>query len=86
VAKLNNEETRLLKRLQDKAKAPDAPPSTRSLNISIDLGDAEQVSRAQKLGLLDAFAEDDGGGGDDDNDNDDDGGDDPPKRRGYFGS
>jgi predicted nucleic acid-binding protein len=88
MAKLTDEESKLLKRLTDKQKAPDEPSIGKSLNISIDLGDEAQVARAQKLGLLAAFTGDD----DDENDDDDKGGgndddgSDPPKRRGFFPS
>lgn len=81
MAKLTEEETNLLKKLTAKAKAPDAPQSERRLNISIDLGDEAQVTRAQKLGLLDMFS------GDDDPDPEPDPDPDPeetPKRRGFF--
>lgn len=78
MAKLSADEAKALKALQAKAEAPDAPSVARALNVSIDLGDPEQVARAVKLGLLDPFDEDDGDG-------DGDGeGDDTPKRRGYF--
>lgn len=87
MGRLTKEEAAVLKRLREKADAPDAPPASRALNISIDLGDEKQVERAQKLGLLDLLA-----GGDDDTDDDDaddtDADDtdteDVPKRRGYF--
>ena len=82
---LSDEETRLLKKLQQKAKEPDAPPSSRVLNISIDLGDEAQVKRAGALGLLGLLRDDDAD--DDAGDDDDDAGDDEedtPRRRGYF--
>lgn len=75
---LSEKEQRLLQQLQEKEKAPAAPSGSRNLNVSIDLGDPEQVARAVKLGLLDPFDDDDG------DDGDDDAGDDTPKRRGYF--
>lgn len=82
MAKLTEEETNLLKKLTAKAKAPDAPAANRMLNISIDLADEAQVTRAQKLGLLDMFSDDTP---DDDPPGDDPPGDDPPKRKGFFG-
>jgi hypothetical protein len=78
VAKLSAKEAELLKKLQAKAEAPEAPASNRTLNIDIDLGDDKQVARAIKLGLLDAGDDDDGDGDDDDD------GDEPPKRRSFF--
>lgn len=82
MAKLSAKEAKLLKDLQDKSEAPDAPSVARSLNVSIDLGDDKQVARAMKLGLLDGVDDDDEGDGDDG----DSGGDDTPRRRGYFGN
>jgi hypothetical protein len=84
MAKLTEEESNLLKRLTAKAKAPDAPAANRLLNISIDLGDEAQVTRAQKLGLLDMFGNDDPPA--DDPPADDPPADDPPKRKGFFGA
>jgi hypothetical protein len=85
MARLTSDEAKLLKRLQQKAEAPDAPSASRALNISIDLGDEKQVERATKLGLLDALT-----GDDDETDDEDDDEDaqtdveDTPRRRGYF--
>ena len=79
MGKLTAAEARTLKALQEKSEAPDAPPVSRSLSVSIDLGDEKQVERAARLGLLDL--------GDDDDDGDDDAdadADDTPRRRGYF--
>ena len=81
MAKLSKKEADLLKSLQAKAEAPDAPPSQRVLNVSIDLGDPAQVERATKLGLLDGIEDDgDEGAGDEEEEEADDG----PKRKGYF--
>lgn len=82
MAKLSAEEQAVLKRLTDKAKAPDAPQSERRLNISIDLGDETQVTRAQKLGLLDMFSDDDDP--DPEKDPEEPDPEDTPKRRGFF--
>lgn len=88
MAKLTSEESGLLKRLMAKSEAPDAPPASRHVNVSVDLGDEKQVERAQKLGLLDMFTGDDDTDTDDGNGDDGDAGDgdgeEAPKRRGYF--
>lgn len=80
---LSEQEARTLQALLKKKDEPDAPPVGKSINVTIDLGDAKQVERAQKLGLLgmiqDGDDDDDSGG-----DGDDDKGDVPPKRKGYF--
>lgn len=81
MAKLDEKESKLLEKLLAKRDAPDAPSVGKTLNVSIDLGDPDQVARAQKLGLLDGFDDDDGDG---DKGGDDDDGDEPPRRRGYF--
>lgn len=81
MAKLSKKEQEQLEALQAKAEAPDrARPDTR-LSIAIDLGDPDQVSRAQKLGLLDSDEDDDDGEGGTGDDDDADPG---PSRRGYF--
>ena len=82
MAKLTAEEEQTLKGLLEKRKAPDAPAIGKTLNVTVDLGDPEQVARAQRLGLLDLF--DDDGDGDGDGAGGDDDGDEPPRRRGYF--
>lgn len=81
MARLTDEEKRLLRKLQEKAEAPDSPAVARSASFTIDLGDEKQLARAAKLGLIDM--DDDS---DSDNDEDDNGepADDVPKRRGYF--
>lgn len=75
---LSKEEKQQLESLQAKAKERDKPPG--NLNLSVDLGDPEQVKQAQKFGYLpsddDEDDGDDGGG--------DDGDDETPRRRGYF--
>jgi hypothetical protein len=89
---LTQKETRMLEALMRKKDQPDAPPASRSLNISIDLGDEKQVERARGLGLLDWITGDDDGDGDGDDDKNgkngdgdgDDDDDDVPRRRGYF--
>jgi hypothetical protein len=84
MAQLTSEEKKLLKRLQQKSEAPDAPSVSRALNISIDLGDEKQVERAQKLGLLDAIMGDETEDEDEGADEDEDDAEDTPRRRGYF--
>ena len=87
MARLTADEARLLKRLQRKSEEPDAPPVSKSLSISVDLGDEKQVERATKLGLLDLLTgadEDDDESADEDDDESTDEDDDVPRRRGYF--
>lgn len=75
---LTDKEQRLLEKLTQKANAPERAPAGRTVNFSIDLGDAKQVALAIKHGLLDADeVEDDS---DDDEDPED-----TPKRGGFFG-
>lgn len=84
---LSADEAKLLKRLQRKAEEPDAPPASRSLSISIDLGDEKQVERAHKLGLLSGLfdGDEDENKPDADEDEDaDDADEEQPRRRGYF--
>lgn len=54
MAKLSSEEEELLARLTKKREAPDAPPVTKSISASIDLGDDKQVARAIEHGFLTA--------------------------------
>ena len=52
---LSKEEQDTLEALQRKAEEPEPAPgggNSRNLNITIDLGDPEQVKRGLKLGLL----------------------------------
>ena len=69
----------MLEQLQAKAEAPDAPAVGRNLNVTLDLGDKEQVAAAKRYGFLPPDDDDD-----DDDDADDDA-DDAPRRRSYFG-
>lgn len=78
MAKLSDEETAMLKRLTDKQKAPDSAPIGRSINVTIDLGDEEQIKRAIKHGFLTADDVADEKGEDEDE------GDEVPRRKGYF--
>lgn len=80
---LTDQEKATLEALSKKAKEPDAPPMGRNVSVSIDMGDAEQVAKAQKWGFLPPDEEPaeggeggEGGAGDED----------PPKRGGFFGS
>lgn len=59
MAKLSDKEQQMLKALQAKAEAPDEPSVGRSIRVTLDLGDPEQVKRAQKYGLLPADDDDD---------------------------
>lgn len=79
MAKLTDEEKSLLKKLTDKAKAPDGPGGT--VNFTLDLGSDTAWERARKLGLI----TDDDDNADDKSDDDADDADDAPKQRGYFG-
>lgn len=76
MAKLSEEEQSVLKRLTDKAKAPDGP--TPFINFSFDLSDDKAYERAVKLGIIPG---DDDGGDDSKADEPDE----TPKRKGYFG-
>lgn len=81
---LSAKESKLLENLLKKKDQPDAPPTGKSLNISIDLGDDKQVERAQKLGLFDGIFGDDDDDDDGDDGDDGDGDEEVPRRRGYF--
>lgn len=89
MAELTKEEAEQLEALQAKKEAPDEPKGesnglSRVLNVSVDLGDPEQVQRAIGLGLLtepEIAAADGDGDGDGDNPPPDE----EPHRRGYFG-
>ena len=79
---LSKEEQEQLEALQRKADEPDPPAgggSTRNLNITIDLGDPDQVKRGLKLGLLERGDLDEFD--DPDPDGDDPPADDEPRRR-----
>lgn len=79
MAKLSAEEKETLRRLREKERAPDAPGMARAINISVDLGDENQVKMAKRYGFLPA---------DDDEEEapeeEEEEGDETPKRRGYF--
>lgn len=74
---LTDDQRKELKRLQDLEKQPDPPSVGRSVRFDVNLGDKEQVSLAQRLGLIPK--DDDGDGGDDDQEADQ-----PPRRRAKF--
>jgi hypothetical protein len=79
---LNEEEQAVLKRLQQKAKEPAAAPVGKVINVTVDLGDENQVARAIKHGFLTADeVEQDRNGDESDED-----GEDAPNRKGYFRS
>lgn len=71
----------MLKALQEKSEAPDAPSVGRSISVQIDLGDAKQVALAQRHGFLDPD-EDESDKEAPEGDTKD--ADEKPKRRGYF--
>lgn len=79
MAKLSKAEQKMLERLQAKSEAPDAGPVSRTLRANIDLGDPEQIKRAQRYGFLDPDDDDDGDEEDDETQEEE-----TPKRRGYF--
>ena len=78
MGQLSKDEQKMLKQLQAKAEAPDAPPVGRSVTAHVDLSDPKQVSLAQRFGFLSADDEDD----DDDDDAQED--EETPKRKGFF--
>lgn len=85
MAQLTEEEAAQLKALQEKAEAPDEPANgsgeggvSRVLNVTVDLGDEEQVERAIGFGFLSRpELEEEGDDGDDE-------GEEEPQRRGFF--
>lgn len=77
MARLSEDEQKALKALQAKAEAPDEPRAARSINVSLDLGDDEQIKKGIKLGLLDNIFGEEKPDGEDEEDE-------APKRRGYF--
>lgn len=84
VAKLSPEEQAAFDKLKQKMEAPDGPPPPAPhLNVSLDLGDPEQVTLGQRLGLLNPFKEDPKPEGNPEG-GDPEGGD-PPARKGFFG-
>ena len=54
MAKLSEAENALLKKLQDKADAPDAPPISKSISATVDLSDPKSIAAAIKHGFLTA--------------------------------
>ena len=78
MAKLSKEEMTLMERLKAKMEAPEAPSIGRQVIAHVNLGNADEVSLAKKLGF---FPDDD----DDDDDDDGDGEEETPRRGGFFG-
>lgn len=77
---LNEEQRRQLKELQRLEKEPAAAPVGKVINVTVDLGNDEQVARAIKHGFLTAAeVDEDRGDGESDEDADD-----APRRKGYF--
>lgn len=71
MAKLSAAEEELLEKLSKKREAPDAPPVSKSISASIDLGNADQVKLAIEHGFLTAAEVrelKEGGDNDDDDD------------------
>lgn len=54
MAKFTAEEQELFDRLKKKAEAPDAPPVSKSISASINLGNPEEVKLAIEHGFLTA--------------------------------
>jgi hypothetical protein len=77
---LSEEEQAVLKRLQQKAKEPQAAPVGKVINVTVDLGDESQVARAIKHGFLTADEVEQ----DKDGDGSDEDADEAPNRKGYF--
>lgn len=82
MAKLSEKEAAALKRLQEKAEAPDAPSVGRSINVNVDLSDPKQIALAIKHGFLtpdevDELEEEETGNGEE--------GEETPRRKGFFG-
>lgn len=69
----------MLAALQKKAEEPDAPPVGKSVSITLDLGNAEQVKQAKRYGFLPADLDDE------EEEETPDEEEETPKRRGYFG-
>lgn len=82
MAKLSKEEQRMLRRLQEKSEAPDAPPIGKTVNVAVDLGDKNQVAMAQRLGLFDGLAAEEEEETEEEESEEE--ADETPKRRGYF--
>lgn len=82
MAKLSKREREMLEQLQAKAEAPERPSVAKSLSVSINLGNKEEVALAKRYGFLDDDDDDDDDSDDDDDDKDKE---DTPRRRGYFG-
>lgn len=80
MARLSREEAKMLKRLQQRAEAPDDAPVGRTISAHVDLTDPKSIAAAIKHGFLSSDEVDD-----DDDDDDDDDPEDTPTRKGYFG-
>jgi len=76
---LTDEEQATLKKLQQKAKEPAAPPVGKVINVNVDLGDEAQVARAIKHGFLTSDEVEADSNGESEEDADD-----APRRKGYF--
>jgi len=83
---LTSEEKKMLRKLQQKAEAPDPPEIGKTLNVSVDLSNPKSVAAAIKYGFL-SGPDDDGSDDTDDEEMEDgsDDDDDTPVRNGYFG-
>lgn len=82
---LSEKQRRQLERLQELEKQPEAAPVGRHVNVTIDLGNADQVAMGRKMGFLPGDDDEDDDG-DDEGDEGDGGGrrDETPKRKGFF--
>lgn len=52
MAKLSDSEKAMLKKLQEKSEAPDAPPVTKSVSATVDLSNEKSIAAAIKHGFL----------------------------------
>lgn len=80
---LTDQEKATLEALSKKAKEPDPPPLGRSVSISVNMDDAEQVAKAQKWGFLPPDEEPPAEGGEGGESGES--GEDQPQRGGFFG-
>ena len=77
---LSAKETKILESLLKKKDEPDPPSVGKTINVSIDLGNPQQVKLAQQHGFLDMLDEDD----ETEETEEETEGDEKPNRRGYF--
>ena len=81
MAKLSESEKAALKRLQEKAEAPDPPSVSKSISATVDLSDPKSIAAAIKHGFLTADEVEELK---DEEDGKDKSKDATPRRKGYF--